>query len=323
MQPPTFQMVLQARNAIKPYLRPTPLVSYPALDQLLGAEVYVKREDCQPISAFKIRGGINLLSRMAPQERDRGLITASTGNHGQSIAYACRLFGARCTVCVPMGANPLKVRAMETLGARVLAQGRIFEEARELAERQAAESGMRYVHPADEPLLIAGVATATLEVLEEVPDLDLLFVPLGGGSTAAGACIVAQAVNPDIAVIAVQSAQAPAGYRSWKEGHLVEAPMESQAEGLATSAGYQLPQSILRDGLSDFLLVEDRELTAAVRVYLERCHALSELAGAAALAGAIKMGDRLRGKKIGIMLSGANITLDQLQDILRTPQDQP
>ena len=323
MQPPTFQMVLQARNAIKPYLRPTPLVSYPALNELLGAEIYVKREDCQPISAFKIRGGINLLSHLAPQERERGLITASTGNHGQSIAYACRLFGARCTVCVPEGANPLKIQSMETLGARVQAHGRVFEEAQELAERQAAESDMRYVHPANEPLLIAGVATATLEVLEEAPNLDLLFVPLGGGSTAAGACIVAQAVNPSLAVIAVQSAQAPAGYRSWKEGRLVEAPIESRAEGLATGAGYQLPQSILRNGLSDFLLVDDREMKAAARVYLERCHALSELAGAAALAGAIKSGDRLRGKKIGLMLSGANITLAQLQDILQAPQDQP
>ena len=318
MQPPTFQMVLQARNTIKPYLQPTPLVSYPALNEILEVEVYVKREDCQPIGAFKIRGGINLLSHLAPQEREQGLITASTGNHGQSIAYASRLFGARCIVCVPEGANPLKVEAMETLGAKVLAHGGVFEEAREFAERQAAESGMRYVDPADEPLLIAGVATATLEILEEVPDLDALFVPLGEGSTAAGACIVAQAVNPGLAIIAVQSAQAPAGYRSWKEGRLVEAPLESQAEGLATGVGYQLPQSILRDSLSDFLLVDDREMKAAVRVYLERCHALSELAGAAALAGAIKSGDQLRGKKIGLMLSGANITLAQLQDTLRS-----
>jgi threonine dehydratase len=316
-------MVLQARNVIRPYLRPTPLVSYPALNELLEANVYVKREDCQPISAFKIRGGINLLSNLAPQDRERGLITASTGNHGQSIAYACRLFGARCIVYVPEGANPLKAKAMETLGAQVVARGRVFEEARQLAERRAAESGMRYVHPADEPLLIAGVATATLELLEEVPDLVALLVPLGGGSSAAGACIVTRAVAPDCAVVAIQSAQAPAGYRSWKEGRLMEAPMESRAEGLATGAGYQLPQSILRDGLSDFLLVDDREMQAAVRIYLERCHTLSELAGAAALAGAIQVLDRLRGKKIGLILSGANITLDQLQEILGMPQDPP
>ena len=316
MDRPTFRMVLEARNAILPYLPPTPLVSYPALNDLLDCEVFVKREDCQPISAFKVRGGINLVSRLDAAERGRGLITASTGNHGQSIAYACRIFGARSVVCVPEGANPLKVKAMEALGAQVHAHGAMLEDARELAEEQSREHAMYYVHPANEPWLIAGVATATLEILEAAPDLDVLFVPLGGGSTAAGACIVAQAVNPQLRVIAVQSAQAPAGYRSWKEGRVVEAPMETQAEGLATRSGYDLPQSVLRDYLSDFLVVDDADLKAAARVYLEKCHALSELAGAAALAGAISRKDDLRGKRVGVILSGANVTMDQLRDIL-------
>ena len=316
MDRPTFRMVLEARNAILPYLPPTPLVSYAALNDLLDCEVFVKREDCQPISAFKVRGGINLVSRLDAAERGRGLITASTGNHGQSIAYACRIFGARSVVCVPEGANPLKVKAMEALGAQVHAHGAMLEDARELAEEQSREHGMYYVHPANEPWLIAGVATATLEILEAAPDLDVLFVPLGGGSTAAGACIVAQAVNPQLRVIAVQSAQAPAGYRSWKEGRVVEAPMETQAEGLATRSGYDLPQSVLRDYLSDFLVVDDADLKAAVRVYLEKCHALSELAGAAALAGAISRKGDLRGKRVGVILSGANVTMDQLRDIL-------
>ena len=147
MDRPTFRMVLEARNAILPYLPPTPLVSYPALNDLLDCEVFVKREDCQPISAFKVRGGINLVSRLDAAERGRGLITASTGNHGQSIAYACRIFGARSVVCVPEGANPLKVKAMEALGAQVHAHGAMLEDARELAEEQSREHGLYYVHP--------------------------------------------------------------------------------------------------------------------------------------------------------------------------------
>jgi threonine dehydratase len=298
-------------------------VTYPALNELLDAEIYVKREDCQPTSAFKVRGGINLLAHLPPEERRRGLVTASTGNHGQSIAYASRLFSVRCTVVAPQGANPLKVQAMERLGATVLFHGRVFDDAREHAERLAAEQGMRFVHPANEHLLIAGVATEALEVLEEAPDLDLLFVPVGGGSTAAGACIVAQAVNPRLQVIAVQSAQAPAAYRSWKAGRILDAPMETMAEGLATRTGYELTQSILRDSLADFVLVDDAEIKSAIRVYLEKCHALSEPAGAAALAGAIKSRDQLRAKKVGVILSGANITLPQLGEVLAETAEPP
>ncbi len=313
---PTFQEVLQARKAIRPYLRPTPVVSYPALNAYVGAEVYVKREDTQPISSFKVRGGINLLVNLTEEERSRGLVTASSGNHGQSIAYACRLFGARCVVALPEGANPTKVEAMRGFGAEVLFHGRAFDDARLYAERLAREEGLYYVHAANEPRLIAGVATETLELLEEAPDLDVLFVPLGGGSTATGACTVAKTVSPQTRVVAVQSAQAPAAYLSWKEGRIVEAPMESEAEGLATGMGYELPQRILRELLDDFVLVDDSELWQAVAVYLDKCHALSEPAGAAALAGALKLREDIAGKKVGVILSGANITMAQLRKAL-------
>jgi threonine dehydratase len=205
---------------------------------------------------------------------------------------------------------------MEALGAEVLFRGRTFDECREHAGRMADEEGLRYVHPANEALLIAGVATVTLEMLEAVPDLDFLFVALGGGSTAAGACIVAEAMSPDLRVIAVQSAQASAGQRSWMAGEIREAPMRSIAEGLATGSGYEMPQSVIRERLTDFLLVDDADMNRAVRVYLETCHALSELAGAAALAGALQARDRLQGARVGLVLSGANITVAQLRDAL-------
>src|ERR687895_252874 len=186
-QVPTLADVLAARRRIAPHLRPTPLYGYPALDELVGAEVLVKHENHQPVGAFKVRGGVNLISQLSPDERERGVIAASTGNHGQSIAYAARLFGVTATICIPEGANPVKVASMRGLGAELVVHGRDFDEAREHCEELAGERGYRYVHSGNEPLLIAGVATYALEILEERPDLDVLIVPVGGGSGAAGA----------------------------------------------------------------------------------------------------------------------------------------
>ncbi|HUQ22983.1 MAG TPA: pyridoxal-phosphate dependent enzyme, partial [Gaiellaceae bacterium] len=212
----TLADVLEARRRIGPHLRATPLFPYPGLDDLLGAEVWVKHENHQPVGAFKIRGGVNLVSQLTKEERERGLIAASTGNHGQSIAYAARLHGVTARICVPEGANPVKLAAMRALGAELIVHGRDFDAAREHSERLAVEHGYRYVHSGNEPLLIAGVATETLEILEDRPDVDAIIVPIGGGSGAAGACIVAKAIRPGIEVIGVQSEAAPAAFRSWQ-----------------------------------------------------------------------------------------------------------
>ena len=316
MNRPTLADVLEARKTIAPYVSPTPLISYPALDNYIGAEVRLKHENHHALGAFKVRGGINLMAHMDPEQRIRGLITASTGNHGQSVANACRIFGAKAVVVVPEGANPLKVRSMRNLGAEVLFHGANFDQAREYSERLAKEEGYRYVHAANEPLLVAGVATYALEILEEFPDVEYILVPLGGGSGAAGCSIVAKAVNPGVKVIAVQSQQAPAAYLSWKNKEVCHAPMNTKAEGLATESGYQVPQEILWDLLDDFLLVSDDEIGYAIGVLLEKAHTLAEDAGAAALAGAIKMKDELQGKKVAVVVSGANVTLDRLKEVL-------
>ena len=313
---PTFQDVLLAKRLIAPYLRATPLFRYPALDQLMGTALYVKHENHQPIGAFKIRGGINFMAQLSAEERARGAITASTGNHGQSVAYAARLFGVQAIVGVPNGANPLKVEAIQSLGAEVLFHGNDFDEARLYVEDLAEERQMRYVHPANEKLLIAGVATETLEILEEQPEIDVIFVPLGGGSGASGACIVAKAVNPRVRVIAVQAESAPAAFQSWQRGALVEAPTATFAEGLATRTGYTLPQSILRDLLDDFVLVAEDEIRRAMRLLIEKTHNLAEGAGAASLAAALKMKDELHGKKVAIVLSGGNTSIQHLRDAL-------
>jgi threonine dehydratase len=317
---PTMADVLDARRRIAPYLRPTPLYRYPALDELTGTSTWVKHENHLPVGAFKVRGGVNLVSRLTPEERERGVIAASTGNHGQSVAYAARLFGVRAVICVPEGANPVKVASMRGLGAEVVHQGRDFDAAREHCERLARENGYRYIHSGDEPLLIAGVATYTLEILEEQPDLQVIIVPVGGGSGAAGACIVTRAVNPRVTVIAVQSSASPAAFRSWSAQRLLEDRNETFAEGLATGTAFALPQRILWEMLDEFILVSDRAIRAAVRSMIETTRNLTEPAGAASLAGALHLSDRLKGKRVAIILSGGNISPGQLRDVITDPQ---
>ena len=315
-QVPTLSDVLSARRQIAPYLRPTPLYAYPALSELVGAETWVKHENHQPIGAFKVRGGVNLVSRLDEAERQRGVVTASTGNHGQSISFAGRLFGVRAVVCVPEGANPVKLASMRALGGELVEHGRDFDEARENAEALAAEHGYRYIHSGNEPHLIAGVGTHTLEILEEQPEIDVVIVPIGGGSGAAGACIAAKSIRSSIEVIGVQSEAAPAAYRSWASRSLLEDRMATRAEGLATRVAFELPQQILWEQLDDFVLVGEDDLERAVLLMLEHTRNLAEPAGAAPLAAALQLRDRLAGKRVALILSGGNISPDHLREIL-------
>ena len=317
MKAPDLRDVLDAKRRIAPYLKPTALHRYPGLDELVGTETWVKHENHQPVCAFKVRGGINLVSQLSEDERASGLIAASTGNHGQSIAYSASVFQVPAIICVPEKANAVKVDSMRRLGAEIIEVGRDFDDAREHCEQLAEDKGYRYVHSGNEPLLVAGVGTYTLEIFEEVPDIDVLFVPIGGGSGAAGACIVADTVAPDTRVIGVQSSAAPAAYRSWKEGRLVEDQMGTFAEGLATRTAFELPQQILRELLDDFILVSDDDIRAAMRLMIETTRNLVEGAGAAALAGALQRRDELEGKKVAIVCSGGNVTIDQLRDLLQ------
>jgi threonine dehydratase len=314
---PTLADVLEARRRISPYLPPTPLYAYAGLDEMLGAKVFVKHENHQPIGAFKIRGGVNLVSQLTDDERERGVVTASTGNHGQSIAYAARLFGVRAIVCVPEGANPVKVASMRGLGAELVFHGRDFDDAREHCERLAEEHGYRYIHSANEPLLIAGVGTETLEILEQQPSTEVIVVPIGGGSGAAGACIVAKTVDPAIRIVGVQSVSAPAAYRSWQARQLVEDRMNTIAEGLATRTAFELPQTILWRWLDDFVLVGDDEIEAAQALMIETTRNLVEASGSAPLAAALSLREELAGKRVVLIASGGNVSRDQLLRVMQ------
>lgn len=313
---PSFQDVLLARRRIAPYLPPTPMHSYPAINDLIGTEVFIKHENYQPVGAFKVRGGVNLISELSPAERERGVMAASTGNHGQSVSYAARLFGVKARIVVPERANPGKVASMRGMGAEVIFHGERFDEARIHCERLAREAGLRYIHSGDEPLLIAGVATEALEMFEAEPQLETIIVPVGGGSGAAGVSIVARAINPKVRVIGVQSEASPAAYESWKQKRLVEAPNRTAAEGLATGSPFALPQKILWDMLDDFILLSEEEILRAMAWMVDRAHTLAEAAGAAPLAAVYRLREEMAGKKVGLVCSGGNTSTEQLRQAL-------
>jgi len=317
MKRPTYIDILKARKCITPYLNKTPLLRYPLLSDILEFDVYVKHENCQPTGSFKIRGGINLISNLNAEERAKGVITASTGNHGQSIALASKIFGVKATVCVKKGANPFKVEAIRKFGADIIEKGRDFDEARLNAKRISKEQELHYIHSADEPLLIAGVGTMGLEIIEDVPDVDTIIVSVGGGTHASGLGIVFKTVSPSVDIIAVQAENAPSAYLSWKSGKLESTESaKTIADGLATRQAFELTTSILRDVLDDFLLVSEREIKNAIKLYIDKTKTIAEGAGAASLAAGYKIRKRLKGKKVVLILSGGNLTSNMLQEIL-------
>ena len=313
---PTLADVRAAQRRIAPYLKRTPLHRYSALDEYLGCAAYVKHENYQPVGAFKVRGGVNLACTLSDDEKSRGLISASTGNHGQSVAFGARLVGTKAFVVVPQGANPGKVAAIRGLGAEVIFYGEKFDDAFRHAEHLAQQQGLRFVHSANEPHLIAGVGTATLEILEAQPQIDTLIVPVGLGSGACGAAIVAKAINPAIRVIAVQAAAAPAVYESWRSGNVESRPNLTFADGLATGRAAELTLTILREHLDDFLLVDEDEIARGMMGWIEYAHTLAESASGAVLAAAYCLRDRLHSRNVALILSGGNATLDHLRRAL-------
>jgi threonine dehydratase len=312
---PTLGDIIAARPHVYRYLRPTPLYQYNGLSDLVGANLWIKHENHQPVGAFKVRGGLNLAAHLTEEERQGGLFTASTGNHGQSIAFAARVYGLKATIAVPEGANPGKVAAMRGLGAEVVFHGPDFDTAREWIMAEAARLAGRFVGPTEE-LLICGVGTYALEIIEDLPDVDVIIVPVGAGSGVCGTSIVAKTINPAIQVIGVQSAQAPAMQLSWKSGTMVTAEMRTFAEGVATRVPFENTQRIMRRYLDDFVLVSDEAIKEAIVLLLQHTHNLAEGAGAAPLAAALQLKARLAGKKVVLVLSGGNLSLDQLRHIL-------
>ena len=314
----TLEDVYKAWNIVRRYLPKTPLISSPALSKRLGFDAYVKCDNTLPTGAFKVRGGVNLISQLSDAEKRRGVIAASTGNHAQSVAYAACLFGAKAIIGMPEGSNPDKVEATRCYGANVEFHGKDYDEARCWVEDEAKRKRYRYIHSANEPLLIAGVGTLYLEIMKEIPDVDAILVPIGGGSGAAAACIVAKAINPKVKVIGVQAEKAPAVYLSWKNKRLMETESaDTFAEGLATRVAFKLTFDILSNMIDDIVLVSEEEIKKAILTLLETTHQLAEGAGAASTAAAFKMREQLQGKKVALPLTGGNLTMKNLSNIFK------
>lgn len=322
--PVTYSDVLAAVPRVHAVLAPTLLRSWPGLSDLMGCELYLKHENHQPVGAFKVRGGINLVSQLREEERRVGILGASTGNHGQSLAFAARHFGVKCTIVVPKGNNPDKNQAIRQLGAELIEHGRDFDEAREHVDRLQQERGGRYVHSANEPHLIAGVGTLTWEILEKLPAPDVMLVPIGLGSGVCGACVVAKHRNPKIQVIGVQTENASAVVRSWRSGTWeTDRSIHTWAEGLATRVPAEMTLGIMRELMDDALLVSEEDMRIAAGLLLKHTHNLAEGAGAATLAALWKHRERFAGKQVVAILSGGNLDLAQLPSILQTLDSLP
>jgi threonine dehydratase len=313
MRLPTITDALRAQRVLADLLPPTPMWSYPLIDAAMGATVLVKHENMQPTGAFKVRGGLTLLAGVTGADRERGVLGYSTGNHAQSLAYAAARAGVPCTIVMPVNPNPAKAAVIRALGAELIEFGANFDDARGHSEQLARQRGMRLVSAANEPDIIAGVATAYLEILAREPDLDAIVVPVGSGSGAAAACLVAAAIAPKCRIIAVQSAAAPAAHDSWLTGALVDRPNRTMIEGLATGSGFALPQQILGAHLADFLLVDDAAIAAAQWTMMRDAHTLAEGAGAAALAAVLQHRDRFAGQRIAVVCTGGNASVTEIR----------
>ena len=318
MLPVNFNDIVAAREFISPYLAKTPLVHLSKISDELDCDYYAKLENLQPIGAFKVRGGVNLVGTATANEKANGIVSASTGNHGQSIAFGGRLFDTRVIIYAPAeNVNHAKVEAMRKLGAEVRLHGRDFDEARLECERVGREEGMLYVHSANEPKLIAGVGTIGLEILEDLAEVDVILAPAGGGSCASGTCMVMKHLKPSVRVIAVQSDAAPAMWHAWRNRNLEPYPtMKTEHEGLATRVPFEMTNRILWELLDDFVLVSDAEIRDAIRLLALNAKQVAEGAGAASLAGAIKIRDQLRDKKVVGILTGGNIPPERFASVL-------
>ena len=313
-----FDDIVAAARLLLPDLTPTPFVTHPLLSQRLGAEVHVKLENTVPLGSFKLRGGLNFIASLSAQERARGLVTATRGNHGLSLAYAAQRHRTECWVFVPAGNSPDKNAAIAALGARVNIAGHDYDAAWQAAKEYAAQKGAIAVHPTIQPQLVAGYGTVALEMLKQASQpLDTVFIPVGGGSLAAGMGLVFKALSPHTQVIGVQSAAAPAIARAWRTGEMLQVPVgETIADGLAARVPSPKSVQVLREVVDDVIEVSEAEIANAIRLFAETLHQLAEGAGAAALAGAMQLHRRLARQRVGIVLSGGNITSSQLLRIL-------
>lgn len=294
----------------------TPLMRHPLLVEEAGCELYLKHENHLPTGSFKVRGGLTYMKHFSEESDAAGVVTATRGNHGQSIGLAAQKYGVRCVVCVPKGNNPEKNAAMRAYGVELVEHGKDYDEAREYAIALCAKEGLHYVHASNEPHLINGVGTYWTEVAEALPDAEVVVVPIGGGSGACAAITVLRSLSPDTQIIGVQAENAPAIYESWKKGECVETKTaDTIADGLATRVAFELPLAILRDGIDDILLVSEEEIRGAIELIWRTTHNMVEGAAAATVAAILRNHERFADRKVVAVMSGGNLDTATLRSI--------
>lgn len=315
----TLADVLDARVRIAPYLETSPLRHYPMLDALVGhgIRVLVKHENHLPVNSFKIRNGLSAVTALPLDVAAHGVAAASTGNHGQGVAFAGAQLGIPVTICVPQGNNPEKNAAIRALGATLVEHGANYDACIAHCAAIAHRDGLTVIHSTNNRAVIAGAGTLTLELLEQAPDVSAMVIAVGGGSQAVGALTVAAAIKPSLRIYGAQSAEAPAQHDAWKAKHLLP-PMPSHtfAEGIATASAYEMTLPILCEGLEDFITVPDTDIAQAVRDLWRVTHNLAEGAGAAGFAGLRALAPTLEGQTVAVVMSGGNLSTDYAHRIL-------
>lgn len=316
--PISLAEAIRAKKIVHQHLIPTQLSYYQGLSDLLGAQIHVKHENHNPTGSFKVRGGINLMHHLK-QAGTQGVITFSTGNHGLSVATTASWFGLNAVVVVPENNNPAKNRKIRETGAELIEAGTTFEESSKMVGKIVAERELYCVHPANEPHLVNGVGTEFLEVMEQLPDVDAVIVPIGAGSEAAAAITVLKSIKPSIEIYAVQAESSPAAYQSWKTGTIKTAENKAFAGGFATGVGYEGPFEIYKDQLEDFVVLSEEEVYEGIALAAYYTQNLTEGAGSSTIMAALRLKDRLQGKNVVLQFSGANASAEEIHKAYQLP----
>lgn len=304
----TFLNIYKARTAVYRSLKKTHLIHYASLSDLTGAQIYIKHENHNPTGSFKIRGAVNFMANIADEVRESGIIVATRGNHGLAMALAAKQAGVFCNVGVPAGNNPEINEAIKGLGAELMVHGRDFYETKQYCQELADQLGYYYIEQGNEPEILNGVGTLGLEIFEDLPDADVIIVPVGGGGGCAALVTVARAINPAVQVIAVVADKAPALALSVKQGErVITESADTFADGLASRSVFEVSWLVLKNALADVVTVTEDEIIDAVGLSLSHTHNLAEGAGAAGIACALKIRERLAGRKVVVVMTGGNL----------------
>lgn len=309
--------IFKARQVVERELQKTHLTFYKRLSDELQAQIYVKHENHLPTNSFKVRGAVNFMAHIPAEAEEHGVVVATRGNHGLAVAWAAQEKGIFCNVVVPEHNNPELNKTILAYGAQLIEHGADFYEAQDYAEELAESAGYYYLRQGNEPHLINGIATMGLEILEDLPEVDVIVMPIGGGTGCAAIAKVIAGINPRVALIGVQAERMPSFYQSWQKGEkVIVASADTVADGLAARSVFEVPYAILKNSIANVVLLSEKELQQGVRLALQYTQNLAEVAGAAALAATFKLRRDLAGKKVVVVMTGGNLSVDRLAQVL-------